>query len=62
VQITVSKPLISGVLVWVSLMPEIACTLLRILDGRRIQWYREVLAELARAIADGTRRATTASH
>jgi (2Fe-2S) ferredoxin len=43
-------------------MPEIACTLLRILDGRRIQWYREVLAELARAIADGTRRATTASH
>jgi len=24
-------------------------------DGRRIQWYREVLAELARAIADGAR-------
>jgi len=27
----------------------------RIPDGRRIQWYREVLAELARAIADGAR-------
>jgi beta-glucosidase len=27
----------------------------RIPDGRRIQWYREVLSELARAIADGTR-------
>jgi beta-glucosidase len=22
-------------------------------DGRRIEWYRQVLAELARAIADG---------
>src|SRR5262249_46299083 len=27
----------------------------RIPDGRRIQWYREALAELARAIADGAR-------
>jgi beta-glucosidase len=27
----------------------------RIPDERRIQWYREVLAELARAIADGAR-------
>jgi beta-glucosidase len=27
----------------------------RIPDGRRIQWYREVFAELARAIADGGR-------
>ena len=27
----------------------------RIPDGRRIKWYREVLAELARAIADGAR-------
>ena len=27
----------------------------RIPDARRIQWYREVLAELARAIADGAR-------
>jgi len=27
----------------------------RIPDGRRIQWYRDVLAELARAIADGAR-------
>jgi beta-glucosidase len=27
----------------------------RIPDVRRIQWYRQVLAELARAIADGAR-------
>ncbi len=27
----------------------------RVPDGRRIAWYREVLAELARAIADGAR-------
>src|SRR5262249_45148735 len=27
----------------------------RIPDARRIQWYRQVLAELARAIADGAR-------
>ena len=27
----------------------------RIPDTRRIQWYRQVLAELARAIADGAR-------
>lgn len=27
----------------------------RVPDGRRIQWYREVLAELARTIADGAR-------
>ena len=27
----------------------------RVPDGRRIQWYRETLAELARAIADGAR-------
>jgi len=27
----------------------------RIPDGRRVQWYREVLAELAHAIADGAR-------
>ena len=27
----------------------------RIPDGRRIEWYREVLAELSRAIADGAR-------
>ncbi len=27
-------------------------------DGRRVQWYREVLAELARAIAHGARART----